>query len=67
MKLKQTYAAALMLSAMLTSAPVVSKPSQDIEEILVTASLTPIALSRSGNAVTVISRDQIKKSCGRKC
>lgn len=60
MKLKQTYAAALMLSAMLTSAPVVSKPSQDIEEILVTASLTPIALSRSGNAVTVISRDQIK-------
>ena len=32
----------------------------DIQEVLVSASLVPIAVSRSGNAVTIIDREQLK-------
>lgn len=32
----------------------------EIQEVLVSASLIPIAASRSGNAVTIIDREQLK-------
>ena len=35
----------------------------EIQEVLVSASLVPIAASRSGNAVTIIDREQLKKPC----
>jgi len=60
MKLKSNFAAALMLSAFVFSVPVISETTTNIEEILVTASLTPINASRSANAVTVIGREHIK-------
>jgi vitamin B12 transporter len=60
MKLKSNFAAALMLSASLFSVPVISETTGNIEEILVTASLTPINASRSANAVTVIDQEQLK-------
>ena len=34
----------------------------DIQEVLVSASLVPIAVSRSGNAVTIIDREQLKNT-----
>jgi vitamin B12 transporter len=59
MKIQSIFREGVTLTACLLSMSATSQTTE-IEEILVTASLTPIALSRSGNAVTVISKDQIK-------
>ena len=60
MKIKSTCATAIMLTALLMSLPLISKTNDDIEEVVVTASLTPILRSRSGNAVSILSKEQLK-------
>ncbi len=49
-----------MLTATLMSLPLISKTNGDIEEVVVTASLTPITRSRSGNAVSILNKEQVK-------
>ena len=53
-------AAAVYLSAPLVSQPSLAADSEALQEILVSASLLPIARSRSASAVTVIDREQLK-------
>ena len=48
----------LMLSATSLQAQTVAADTE-IQEVLVSASLVPIAVSRSANAITVINREQI--------
>ena len=53
-------AAAVCLLATLISKPLLAADSGELQEILVSASLLPIARSRSASAVTVIDREQLK-------
>jgi vitamin B12 transporter len=57
---KSIYSAALLLSAVSTVFSASAETNPVIEEVLVSASLTPIAQSRSANAVTVIDSEQLK-------
>jgi vitamin B12 transporter len=52
--------AAVCLSAPLVSQPSLTADSEQLQEIPVSASLLPIAGSRSASAVTVIDREQLK-------
>ena len=61
MTMKNMCASATMLAALLISFPSISKTNDDIEEVMVTASLAPIVRSRSGNAVSILNREQLQK------
>ena len=52
--------AAVCLTAPLVSQPSLAADSEQLQEILVSASLLPIARSRSASAVSVIDREQLK-------
>ncbi|MBV33507.1 MAG: TonB-dependent receptor [Porticoccaceae bacterium] len=64
--MKNICASAMMLAGLLISLPLISNTNDDIEEVVVTASLTPILRSRSGNSVSILSREQLqnRKSVG---
>jgi vitamin B12 transporter len=53
-------AAAVCLSAPLVSQPSLAADSEELQEVLVSTSLLPIARSRSARAVTMIDRQQLK-------
>ena len=53
-------AASVCLMAPLVTQPTLATDSEELQEVLVSASLLPIARSRSASAVTVIDREQLK-------
>jgi vitamin B12 transporter len=59
MKKQLIFVTGVMLSVFVFSLPAKSQ-STEIEEILVTASLMPLSAIKSGNAVTVITREQLE-------
>jgi vitamin B12 transporter len=60
MKNPSIFAAAIALSASSFVMPTVSAGEADIQEVLVSASLVPIAANKSANAITVIDTEQLK-------
>lgn len=60
MKKLSTVAAAIVLAAVPLVNPVVTAADIEIQEVLVSASLIPIAASKSANAITVIDYEQLK-------
>jgi vitamin B12 transporter len=59
--MKNTYKIASVLTgSLLACLPLAAQADQNIEEVLVSASLLPIAASRSANAITVIDSEQLK-------
>jgi vitamin B12 transporter len=56
----KVLAGSMLFILPLTALPLVAQADQDIEEVLVSASLFPIAASRSANAITVIDSEQLK-------
>jgi vitamin B12 transporter len=60
MKKSSILATAITLSASSFFIPAVIAAEADIQEVLVSASLVPIAANKSANAITVIDREQLK-------
>jgi len=60
MKKSSILAMAITLSASSFFIPAVIAAEADIQEVLVSASLVPIAANKSANAITVIDREQLK-------
>jgi vitamin B12 transporter len=59
--MKKLYSIATVLTgSLLTALPFAAQADQNIEEVLVSASLLPIAAARSANAITVIDSEQLK-------
>ena len=55
-----TATSKVLAGSLLFSLPLAAQADQNIEEVLVSASLFPIAASRSANAITVIDSEQLK-------
>ncbi|MBT5387606.1 MAG: TonB-dependent receptor [Porticoccaceae bacterium] len=60
MNQSSTFAAAIALAATTLISPAVTADETEIQEVLVSASLIPIAASKSANAITVIDSEQLK-------
>lgn len=59
--MKNIYTIATVLTgSLITALPLAAQAEQNIEEVLVSASLLPIAATRSANAITVIDSEQLK-------
>jgi vitamin B12 transporter len=59
--MKKLYSIATVLTgSLLTALPFAAQADKKIEEVLVSASLIPIAATRSANAITVIDSEQLK-------
>ncbi len=52
--------AKMLAGSLLLSLPLATQADENIEEVLVSASLLPIAATRSANAITVIDSEQLK-------
>jgi vitamin B12 transporter len=55
-----TATSKVLAGSLLFALPLAAQAEQNIEEVLVSASLLPIAASRSANAITVIDSEQLK-------
>lgn len=60
MKKPSVLATAIVLSASSLVIPTVSAGEAEIQEVMVSASLVPIAANKSANAITVIDREQLR-------
>ena len=60
MKKSSVLATAIVLSASSLVIPTVSAGEAEIQEVMVSASLVPIAANKSANAITVIDREQLR-------
>jgi len=60
MKKPSVLAIAIVLSASSLVIPTVSAGEAEIQEVMVSASLVPIAANKSANAITVIDREQLR-------
>ena len=59
--MKNIYTIATVLAgSLITALPFAAQAEENIEEVLVSASLLPIAATRSANAITVIDSEQLK-------
>ena len=59
--MKNIYTIATVLTgSLITALPFAAQAEENIEEVLVSASLLPIAATRSANAITVIDSEQLK-------